>query len=854
MTTPKRTLALLMTMLMLISLLSAPASADEPFYEKTDAYVLNFSSQDVPGYEDWDNKRLWASPYQTNITVYNPGQPEPDDEGYEDWWAPCSVLNMINTAKIGTVSDADTPYASIPVYCVDGFSDGQPGHSYRRVNLEDSGYFSDATAGRLRNIILNSWPCVTEADLTEAVNAWNAATGSRFAAVESLNYAEMISASQSVIWTLTNDGWLHDDLYARYYPGKYSDEEILYPESIDFTVNTADDDLPGTTANNIAVVAAYLNALAPMTARETVVTDAAFSDVSVEYQDSCAIVTANVAASIDSGDNLVLTAVCGDVVSEPQSILDGANSYIVTLDAVDPTEPITLNIDGTQDAADVFLFDPENGRFSSQSMAGYDSSLLPVHAEAVIAPRILELTKRGTVTAADGTEETVYLKNVAFEIYFVCAPEDYANGNVILSAPPAVSEAEQALYMTESNRIATIITDEDGKASYNFTLNGSPDGIYIIRELHHEATTGPMAPFYLEVPRTAEDGSLVTTIEISPKNTVKQDDVEIKKDVNEIDNDHDTHDVGEIHTWIIRSTIPEGLSNALRYEITDTLNYQLTYAGNLRVTVSEADAPAHEDLLTLTEGEDYILTVTPGTVDVSGEAEEITSFFVALTPEGMQTVAETEGTAPELRVYFDAFIDEDAIVFTEIPNRAHIHYENNIGIDFDRDSDIPEVHTGAGQILKLDAADHGKKLTGAAFWLYRPASEADTDVEYLEVGGESIPVVRVSFYDNAEMTGDKVWEVVSDENGRGVLYGLAYGTYYLVETNAPDGYHLLTEPAELTITQADSVDQIVVTIYNSARFRLPETGGIGTAMFTLGGAGILGAAAALLLSGKKKRR
>lgn len=833
----RRPLSLLMTLIMVISTLAFTANADEPAYEKTDAYVLNFSNQDVPGYEDFDNKRLWASPYQTNITVYNP-----IDEAYEDWWAPCSVLNMINTTKIGTVPDADSPYASIAVYCVDGFSDGNPGHSYRRVNLEDSGYFSDTVAGRLRNIILNSWPNITEADLTAAVNAWNAQSGSKFAPVENLNYSEMISASQSVIWTLTNDGWLHEDLYARYYPGKYSDSEILYPESMDFPVNDS-------TANNIAAVAAYLNALAPMAPQDTVVTDAAFSDTSVEYADGNAIVTTTVTARIDGDDELTLTAVCGDTVSASQAILDGVNTYTVTLENVDPAADITLNIDGVQTASDVFLFDPAGGRFSSQSMAGCDDSSLPVHAETVITPRILNLTKRGFVTTEDGTEQTVYLKNVQFEIYFVCTMESFANGKTVLSAPPAVSEAEQTKYMTPENLIAAITTDENGRASYNFTENGDPDGVYIIRELHNEATVAPMEPFYLEVPRTAEDGSLITTIDLSPKNTVKSDDVEIKKDVGELDNDHATYDVGQLHTWIIRSTIPAGLADALRYEITDTLNYQLTYVGNLRVTVSEGET----DLLTLVEDEDYILTVTPGSVEVSGVSEEITSFSVALTPEGMKKAAAVEGEAPEIRVYFDAFIDEDAIVFTEIPNRAHISYENNIGIDFDRDSDQPEVHTGAGQLLKLDAADHGKKLTGATFLLYRPALEGE-DAEYIEVNGQSIPVVRVSFYDNAEMTGDKVWEVISDENGRGVLYGLAYGKYYLVETKAPEGYNLLTEPAELTITQSDSIDEIVVTVYNSAHFRLPETGGMGTALFTFGGAGLIGAAAMLLLGGKKKRR
>ena len=52
---------------------------------------------------------------------------------------------------------------------------------------------------------------------------------------------------------------------------------------------------------------------------------------------------------------------------------------------------------------------------------------------------------------------------------------------------------------------------------------------------------------------------------------------------------------------------------------------------------------------------------------------------------------------------------------------------------------------------------------------------------------------------------------------------------------------------------ATHLEEHAVLVTNSAQFRLPETGGIGTMLFTLGGAGILSAAALVLLSGKKKQ-
>ena len=314
--------------------------------------------------------------------------------------------------------------------------------------------------------------------------------------------------------------------------------------------------------------------------------------------------------------------------------------------------------------------------------------------------------------------------------------------------------------------------------------------------------------------------------------------MEIEKDVNEIDNDHDTHDVGEIHTWIIQSAIPAGLATGQRYEITDTLNYQLTYVGNVQVTVSEKTAGAHDDLLVLTEGEDYILTVTGDTEPVNGAEEPITSFKVALTATGMAKVAAVEGVEPEVRVYFDAYIDEDAILGTEIPNQAHIHYENNVGIEFDRDSDIPEVHTGGISLVKVDASNQSKRLSGAKFTL--------------NVKNEDGTFTAVPFYTDAAMT-LRAEEAVTDANGCALFYGLAYGTYYLIETEAPEGYNLLTEPVEVVIDGTTHLEENAVLVTNSSRFRLPETGGIGTSLFTFGGVGILGAAALVLLGGKKKR-
>lgn len=118
--------------------------------------------------------------------------------------------------------------------------------------------------------------------------------------------------------------------------------------------------------------------------------------------------------------------------------------------------------------------------------------------------------------------------------------------------------------------------------------------------------------------------------------------------------------------------------------------------------------------------------------------------------------------------------------------------------------------------------------------------------------------------------------------GEAVIFGLAEGTYHLVETKAPDGYILAEEPFVITINDTIGAQTGVVTefsangshvgtignifnvrfeggttltvwsdITNMAGDALPETGGMGTTLFTIGG--ILLMAGALAFFTLRKR-
>ena len=194
-------------------------------------------------------------------------------------------------------------------------------------------------------------------------------------------------------------------------------------------------------------------------------------------------------------------------------------------------------------------------------------------------------------------------------------------------------------------------------------------------------------------------------------------------------------------------------------------------------------------------------------------------------------------------VTYYAKVNANAVVTEK--NNAQLEYGNKPGETTTTTPSEAKTPTYPLDILKIKKGTNSEeKLAGAKFSLYTSAGDAKNGENAIKVSGSNGNYV----VDPASATTE--FESVENIEEKGYnlrVNGLAEGTYYLVETKAPDGFNKLTAPVVIKITKSTEADvnnwtiskdgteenDKVIDIANSTGSILPSTGGRGAIAFAV---------------------
>ncbi len=386
-----------------------------------------------------------------------------------------------------------------------------------------------------------------------------------------------------------------------------------------------------------------------------------------------------------------------------------------------------------------------------------------------------------------------------------------------------------------------------GIDSYALTRNGGqigwtrlPNGTYRVTELLGDTGHPVGATSYiisLPMVNPADPSQTINTVYLYPKNRAVGKPV-VEKEKPSI-NDYN----GNILTWTIKAEIPATLKPVMGfqdYTISDTMAGGLQYAGNLKVYYLSGGTE-----VVLEKGTDYATSVQPGN----------TSMTIELTATGFNKL----GTALSSSIDADAngryilYVKYDTVIsLTQTQFENAVTLSNSVTLYFINsddsrysDSTGPVVieDYAALKVLKTDAVDNTILLANAKFKIYTK----------LNAGGTAVD--GTSALKNAAGT-----EIVftTDTNGEFFYGGLSEGHYYIVETTAPTGYKTLNGFTEIEISanavQGNVVKEATIVNYKDNGLTLPNTGGIGTIVFTFVGLGLITIAGIILIIGKKRNK
>ena len=444
---------------------------------------------------------------------------------------------IVDTADGKTTWTPDGPYVSGEsnyevTYCCDLLTGLEYGHHYKRVNLEDSTYFNEASAKQIRAIILNSYPFVSMEEMK--ANLKRVGIDGEF--VDSLTRSDAIAATQMAIWAYANaydDEVAANTKYGASFDVTANSDRYMNPLH-DYTnelwtwwtTSAAQYSYDARAEYRVNMLVYYLTRLEGIPAQQE---NVVVSNVEVTRADLTpggdGSYTVGMYIHLNNGgtksDSLKIKVTSYHTNADGSTTrtdwsgggVYGETKIPMTVRAY-PGDTIKVTVDGMQTLGrDVYFYEPEGGRGTSQSLVGMGEGRAYVYAEEEFTFRE-EPGEMGLRIYKTNKETGTPINDITFDIYKVVPGE----GEVTDAKPTA---EELAKFQVAENLVATLVTDKTGYAAVALD-----EGIYLVVERSHEKIKEPADPFYVWIPMLVEKedeaGNTITEtvkiVSVYPKN------------------------------------------------------------------------------------------------------------------------------------------------------------------------------------------------------------------------------------------------------------------------------------------------------------------------------------------------
>lgn len=298
--------------------------------------------------------------------------------------------------------------------------------------------------------------------------------------------------------------------------------------------------------------------------------------------------------------------------------------------------------------------------------------------------------------------------------------------------------------------------------------------------------------------------------------------------------DKETVSIGQVVEYTVTGSVPDTTGyDQYVYTIHDELSNGLDFVNDANGTAVNGNTVN----VTVAFGKG---TIDEGTAPTTATLDTTNNKKMSLDLSAWVRNNQTN-KGKEFTVTYYAKVNKDAVVTEK--NKAQLEYGNKPGETTTTTPSEAKTPTYPLDILKT-RKDTSKKLAGAKFSLYTSETDAKNRTNPIKVTGNNGNYV----VDSTSATTE--FESVENIDGKGYnlrVNGLAEGTYYLVETKAPDGFNKLTAPIVIKITKSADTDvnnwtiskdgtvetDKIIDVENSTGSLLPSTGGMGTIAFTV---------------------